>query len=29
MSLGVPVILIYLGFMDAEDMATDGVPFRG
>ena len=27
-SLGVPVVLIYLGFLNAEDMARDGVLFR-
>jgi hypothetical protein len=25
---GVPVVLMYLGFLDAEDMATGGKPFR-
>ena len=27
-SLGIPVVLIYLGFLDAEDMAADGELFR-
>ena len=27
-SLGVPVVLVYLGFLNAEEMATDGMPFR-
>ena len=27
-SLGVPVILIYLGFLNAEEMAPDGALFR-
>ena len=27
-SLGVPVVLIYLGFLNAEDMVDDGVLFR-
>ena len=27
-SLGVPVVLIYLGFLRAEEMAPDGAPFR-
>lgn len=26
--LGVPVVLLYLGFLNAEDMASDGAPFR-
>ena len=27
-SLGVPVILVYLGFLSAKEMAPNGVPFR-
>ena len=27
-ALGVPVVLLYLGFVNAEDMAQDGEPFR-
>ena len=26
--MGVPVVLVYLGFLNAEDMARDGAPFR-
>ena len=27
-AIGVPVVLLYLGFLNAEDMAQDGEPFR-
>ena len=26
--LGVPVVMIYLGFLNAQEMAADGAPFR-